>query len=66
MYLVLFLGAAVAQWIAAQWIALAIYGLWVVGSTPIRVIGGVRNGIRPQLLIPSPKTRSEKSPIQGF
>ena len=36
-------GAAVAQWIR-----LAAHGQWVVGSNPIRAIGGVRKGIRPQ------------------
>ena len=30
----------------AQWIALVAHGQWVVGSNPIRVIGGVRKGIR--------------------
>ena len=56
-------GAAVAQGIA-----LAAHGQWVVGSYPIRVIGGVRKGIRPPVLQRqiSPKTRTEKSQLQGF
>ena len=35
-----YFGAAVAQWIA-----LVAHGQWVVGSNPIRGIGGVRKGI---------------------
>ena len=59
-------GAAVARWIA-----LAAHGQWVVGSNPIRVIGGVRKGIRPQLLLYSkdksvPRPTQKKSPIQGL
>ena len=34
----------------AQLIALAAHGLWVVGSSPSRVIGDVRKGIQPHLL----------------
>ena len=30
----------------AQWIALVAHGRWFVGSNPIRVIDGVRRGIR--------------------
>ena len=57
----------------AQWVALAAHSQWVVGSNPIRVIGGVRKDILQLLLlgskdklVPRPKTHSEKSPIQGF
>ena len=41
------------EWGAAvtRWIALAAHGHWVVSSNPIRVIGGVRKGIQPQLLL---------------
>ena len=35
----------------AQWIALAAHGHRVVGSNLIRVIGYVRKGIQPQLLL---------------
>ena len=63
-----YFGAAVAQWIA-----LAAHGQWVVGSNPIRVIGGVRKGIRPQLLlcskgksVPSQDPLRKKFPIPGF
>ena len=51
-----------------QWIALAAYGQWVMGSNPTRVIGGVS---QPTIIAPvlqrqiSHKTRSEKSPIQA-
>ena len=41
-----------------------IHGQWVLGSSAIRVIGGVRKGIRPQFL--SPQTRLEKRPTQGI
>ena len=51
-------GAAVAQWIR-----LAAHGQWVVGSNPIRAIGGVRKGIRPQLLLCS-KDKSVPRPAQ--
>ena len=47
----------------AQWIALATYGQWVVGSYPIRVISGVRKGIRPQFLLCS-KDKSVLRPAQ--
>ena len=35
----------------AQWVALGPNGEWVMGLNPIRVIGDVRKGIRPQLLL---------------
>ena len=36
----------------AQWIRLGVHVQWVMGLDPIsRVIGGVRKGIRPQLLL---------------
>ena len=53
----------------AQRIALAAHGPWGVGSKPIRGIGGVS---QPTIIAPllqrqiSHKTRSEKSPIQGY
>ena len=55
----------------AQWIALAAHGQWVVVSNPIRVIDGIRKGIRPQLLLCSkdksvPRPAQKKCPIQGF
>ena len=50
-------GAAVAQGIA-----LAAHGQWVVGSYPIKVIGGVRKGIRPQFLLCAPKTNQSQDP----
>ena len=54
-----------------QWIALAAHGQWVFGWNPIRVIGDVRNSIRPQLLLCSndrsvPKPAPKKIPNQGF
>ena len=39
------------------------HGQWVVGSNPIRAIGGVRKGIRPQLLLRS-KDKSAPRPAQ--
>ena len=55
----------------AQWIALAAHGQWFVGSIPIKVIGCVRKGIRPQLLLCSkdksvPRPAHKKSLNQGF
>ena len=47
----------------AQWIVLTAHGRWVVGSNPIRVIGGVRKGIRPQMLLCS-KDKSVPRPAQ--
>ena len=52
-----------------QWIALAAYGQWVMGSNITRVIGGVRKGILPSLLLCSKDksvARLRKNPIQGF
>ena len=49
--------------VVAQWITLATQGQKVVGSTPIRIIGGVRKGIRPQLLLCS-KDKSVPRPAQ--
>ena len=42
---------------------------WVIGSNPIRNIGGVRKGIRPPpncFCAVCLNTRSEKSPLKGF
>ena len=47
-----------------QWIALAAHGQWVVGSNPIRVIGGVRKGIRPKLLLCSSDKKQSKDPLR--
>ena len=47
----------------AQWIRLVAHGQWGVGASPIRAIGGVRNGIRPQLLLCS-KDKSVPRPAQ--
>ena len=52
-----------------QWIALAAYGQWVMGSIPTRVIGGVRKGILPPLLLCSNDksvARLRKKPNSGF
>ena len=51
----------------AQWIRPAAHGQWVVGSNPIRAIGGVRKGIRPQLLLCSKDKPVPSSKLnQGF
>ena len=44
-------------------ITLAAHGQWVVGSNPIRVIGRVRKGIKPQFLLRS-KHKSVPRPTQ--
>ena len=47
----------------AQWIVLATHGQRVVGSNSIRLIGGVRKGIRPQLHL-CPNSKSFPRPAQ--
>ena len=49
--------------VVAQWITLAAHGQKIAGSNPIRVIGGVRKGIRLQLLLRS-KDKSVPRPAQ--
>ena len=65
------IGSAVIGSAVAQWIRLAAHGQWVVGSNPIRAVGGVRKGIRPQLLLCTkdksvPRPAQKKSPIRVF
>ena len=59
-----------AQWKVAQWMALAAPCRSVVGSNPIRDIGGVRKGIRHPILCSKDKSVSrptqKKCPIQSF
>ena len=52
-----------------QRIALAAHGQWVMGSNITRVIGGVRKGILPSLLLCSKDksvARLRKKPNSGF